>query len=145
MSSIIMKLFSLKQSYLTSLSILRFSPVQGTSGWPVFDLIWPHLFSLSSESASRFLKVLNCSVGTNDFDDVPLNGQLFKPIFEKCFQGHLKRMLEFKYKGWFSFFELLYTQCTLELRPVKLLFVIFERLSYSFLSDLKINLSVHWV
>ena len=45
--------------------------------------------------------MLNCSVGTNDFDDVPLNGQLFKPIFEKCFQGHLKRMLEFKYKGWF--------------------------------------------
>ena len=70
-----------------------------------YDLIWPHLFSLSTESASRFLKVLNCSVGTNDFDDVPLNGQLFKPIFEKCFQGHLKRMLEFKYKGWFSIFS----------------------------------------
>ena len=56
-------------------------------------------FSSSTESATKFLKVLNCSVGTNDFDDVPLNGQLFKPIFEKCFQGHLKRMLEFKYKG----------------------------------------------
>ena len=39
--------------------------------------------------------------------------------------------------------ELQYTQCTLKLRPVKLLFVIFGRLSYSFLSDLKSNLSVH--
>ena len=28
-----------------------------------------------------------------------------------------------------------YTQCTLKLRPVKLLFVIFGRLSYSFLED----------
>ena len=34
-----------------------------------------------------------------------------------------------------------YTQCTLELRPVKLLFVIFGRLGYCFLLDLKSNLS----
>ena len=38
-----------------------------------------------------------------------------------------------------------YTQCTLKLRPVNLPFVIFGRLSYSFLSDLKCHLSAHWV
>ena len=36
-----------------------------------------------------------------------------------------------------------YTACTLKLRPLKLLFVIFGRLSYSFLLGLKSNLSVH--
>ena len=38
-----------------------------------------------------------------------------------------------------------YTACTLKLRPVKLLFVIFGRLSYCFFTDVKSNLSVHAV
>ena len=33
-------------------------------------------------------------------------------------------------------YELIYTQCTLKLRPVKLLFVIFGHLSYSFFANL---------
>ena len=38
-----------------------------------------------------------------------------------------------------------YTGCTLKLRAVKLLFVVFGRLSYSPFKDVKSNLSVHAV
>ena len=44
-----------------------------------------------------------------------------------------------KYHDFLCGYNSQYTVCTLKLRPVKLLFVIFGRLSYSFFMDVKSN------
>ena len=76
----------------------------------------------------------------------PQKNEAYFQTLSRSQQISFTRRIRFEYEVNLIFLQLqvdyYYTAFTVKLRPVKLLFVIFGRLSYSFFTDIKSNINV---